>query len=159
MRIALLGALIVSGTAATAAAAQQPPSTSRPAVRATRPAPLPRPVIRFIGTETYEAQGATWVRYKYVLVNRDAFPAELWTAAPNLPPCGTNANASRGWLDIFSSSGQRLYGYCAATSANEFAVFGFQLQRGQTAPAQVYVTITDRATGQSVQSNSAPTSN
>ncbi|WP_425230524.1 hypothetical protein [Sphingomonas sp.] len=114
---------------------------------------LPNPVLVHVGQEQYQANGKSWVRQTYRITNRDMYPAAFWTAAPTLPACGGNASASRAWVDIFTASGQRLYGYCAATSAAEFNLFGFQIEQGRPLPAQVYVVITDRQTGRRWQSN------
>lgn len=118
---------------------------------------LPPPILKYLAQQSYQSGGKTWVRVTYEITNRAVYPAVFWTKAPSLPPCGTNANASRAWVDIFAENGTRLYGYCAATSADEFRVFGFQLEQGAAVPARVYVVITDRATGRKLHSNMATT--
>src|SRR5881396_2077772 len=74
---------------------------------------LPNPVLYLTGTEPYQANGKTFIRYKYDVLNKDQYPADMFAAAPNLPPCGKNTKASRTWVDFFDSRGARLYGFCA----------------------------------------------
>ena len=73
----------------------------------------PNPILYLAGLEYYSAGGKNWVRHRYDVFNKDQFPAELFAAAPNLPPCGTNTNSSRSWVDFFDQTGRRLYGFCA----------------------------------------------
>ena len=56
---------------------------------------LPTPQLVFAGTEDYEANGKQWTRYKLALLNRSAYESELFTPAPDLPPCGANQNSAR----------------------------------------------------------------
>ena len=80
---------------------------------ATAPPPLPNPVLFLVTQEYYTAGGTDFVRYRYDVMNKDAYPAEMFAPAPGLPPCGANKNSSRSWVDIFDSRGKRLYGFCA----------------------------------------------
>ena len=75
--------------------------------------PPPNPVLYLSGMEFYTAGGKDWVRYRFDVLNKDAYAPEMFNAAPRLPPCGNNASASRSWVDIFDSRGKRLYGFCA----------------------------------------------
>src|SRR6266478_4462070 len=74
---------------------------------------LPNPILYLTGTEAYQQGGKTFIRYKYDVFNKEAFPAAMFAAAPNLPPCGANTKSSRTWVDIFDSRGKRLFGFCA----------------------------------------------
>src|SRR4051794_38960938 len=76
-------------------------------------AATPNPVLRLTGVEAYISGGKNCVRSRFEISNRMAFPAEMFVAAPTLPPCGLNTKSSRTWLDFFDSRGQRLYGFCA----------------------------------------------
>ena len=58
----------------------------------------PNPILYLTGSEYYSAGGKNWVRHRYDVFNKDQYPAELFAAAPNLPPCGTNTNSSRSWV-------------------------------------------------------------
>ncbi len=115
---------------------------------------LPQPKLKFDGTETYQAGGKTWVRYKISVINRAEFSADLFQPAPNLPPCGNNANSARAWVDIKSGVNPypRLYGFCALGSPADLGSLWFAVERGKWPPRLVYITITDRRTGKSVSS-------
>ena len=76
-------------------------------------AEIPNPVLYMTGDEYYEAGGKNWVRHRYDVQNKDAYPAAMFAAAPSLPPCGSNTNASRSWVDFYDKNGNRLYGFCA----------------------------------------------
>jgi hypothetical protein len=67
--------------------------------------PLPTPILYLTGQEYYSANGQNFVRYGYDVLNKDAYAAELFAAAPSLPPCGSNTNSSRSWVDFFDSRG------------------------------------------------------
>ncbi len=106
---------------------------------------LPTPQLKFAGTEDYEANGQQWTRYKLALVNRSAYADELFTAAPDLPPCGMNKNSARTWVDIYNREGRKkIYGFCALKGPAELGHLWFAVAQGTPAPASVYITITDR---------------
>ncbi|MEO7970526.1 MAG: CARDB domain-containing protein [bacterium] len=120
---------------------------------------LPTPQLVFAGTEDYEANGKQWTRYKLALLNRSAYEGELFTAAPDLPPCGTNQNSARTWVDIFNRQGRkRIYGFCALKGPAELGHLWFAIEKGTAAPEAVYITITDRRTNTKVVSNVLPLS-
>jgi hypothetical protein len=120
---------------------------------------LPTPHLVFAGTEDYEANGRQWTRYKLALVNRSAYADELFTAAPDLPPCGTNQNSARTWVDIYNRLGRkRLYGFCALKGPGELGHLWFAIERGTAPPESIYITITDRGTNTKVVSNVLPLS-
>src|ERR1041384_1302877 len=56
------------------------------------PAPpvLPNPILYLTATEPYTANGRNWIRYSYDVLNKDEYPADMFAAAPALPPCGKN---------------------------------------------------------------------
>ena len=138
-RLAIAG-LIASGLAA-AAAAQTPP---------------PKPILYLKGMEHYQAGGKNWVRYRYDVLNKDAYAADMFAAAPSLPPCGNNANASRSWVDFFDArTNRRLYGFCALGSPANLGSIWFAVEEGAVPPSWIYIEITDRQTGQKYRSNLA----
>src|SRR5713226_5844893 len=94
----------------------------------TAPPPLPNPVLYFTGQEPYSASGKQWTRYKYDVLNRADYPAEMFAAAPALPPCGKNTKASRTWVDFFDSRGKRLYGFCALGKPSDLNGIWFALE-------------------------------
>jgi len=146
----VLLALLGVGLLASAAAGQ--PTSHR-----TGTAAVPAPILKFTGLEIYATPAGEFVRYRYAVTNRQAFPAELFAAAPSLPPCGTNTNSSRSWVDFFSDSGARLYGFCALGSPDKLDGLWFAVRRGEAPPRSVYIEIHDRQTGQKYRSNPAET--
>lgn len=120
--------------------------------------PLPNPILYITGTEPYSANGKNWIRYRFDVFNKASFPAELFAAAPTLPPCGANANSSRGWVDFFDSRGKRLHGFCALGSPADLGSIWFSAEEGTIPPSWVYIEITDRQTNAKYKSNLAETS-
>ena len=66
--------------------------------------------------ESYTASGGQFTRYKLAVVNRADYPAELFQAAPDLPPCGSNANSARAWVNIYDQNHDYIYGFCSLGS-------------------------------------------
>lgn len=122
------------------------------------PANLPDPQIQITGSEDYEAGGSAWTRYRISVTNRAQYPDALFTAAPDLPPCGLNTSASRTWIDINDGDGKRLYGFCAFTGAADLDKLWFAVPRGTPPPACVSVTLTDRRCQKTYSSSCAPIS-
>ena len=122
-------------------------------------APLrPNPVLYFKGTEAFETGGKQFIRYKYDVFNKDQYPAEMFAAAPNLPPCGLNTKSSRTWIDIFDSRGKRLYGFCAISKPADLNQLWFALEQGVVPPSYIYIEMNDRQTNTKYKSNLADTS-
>jgi len=118
----------------------------------------PNPVLRFTGTESYTSGGKNWVRYRFEIFNRAAFPAEMFAPAPTLPPCGLNTKASRTWLDFYDAQGHRLYGFCALSKPEDLSAIWFSLEEGAVPPSWVYVELNDRQTAVKYKSNLTDTS-
>ena len=118
---------------------------------------VPNPVLVFTGQEPFTAGGKQFTRYNFAVFNRADYPAELFAAAPDLPPCGANTKASRTWVDIYDQSGKRLYGFCAFGSPNDLGNIWFALESGVLPPSWVYVELTDRKTNTKYKSNLAET--
>jgi hypothetical protein len=121
------------------------------------PAAPPAPVLYLTGTEHYSANGQNWVRHRYDVLNKDQYPADLFAAAPGLPPCGSNTNSARSWVDFFDQSGKRLYGFCALGSPANLGSLWFATEEGSIPPSWVYIVIKDRQTNASYKSNLAET--
>jgi hypothetical protein len=119
--------------------------------------PLPNPVLYLTGTEAYQAGGKQFIRYKYDVLNKDAYPDALFAAAPALPPCGKNTKASRTWVDFFDQRGKRLYGFCALGKASDLGTIWFALEEGVVPPSYVYIEMNDRQTNTKYKSNLADT--
>src|ERR1041385_5339390 len=127
--------------------------------RTARSAPaVPNPVLYLTGTEPYQADGKTFIRYRYDVFNKDAYPADLFAAAPDLPPCGKNTKAARTWVDFFDQSGKRLYGFCALAKPADLSDIFFSLEEGTMPPSWIYIEMNDRKTNTKYKSNLAETS-
>jgi hypothetical protein len=117
-------------------------------------AKLPAPQLEFAGKENYEVNGAQWTRYKLTVANRRHYPDFLWQPSPNLPPCGKNENAARTWVEVFGSpGGNRLGGFCGLRGSADLDRLWFREPSGESAPACVYIVMTDRQTGKKYNSN------
>lgn len=116
---------------------------------------IPNPQVIFTGSENYiDAFGTPYVRYRLQVTNWASYSDELFRAAPDLPPCGSNANSSRTWVDIFSSfTSTRIYGFCALGKASELTTIWFGIPQGTSPPPTVYITLTDRKDGKTYYSN------
>jgi hypothetical protein len=121
-------------------------------------AAMPTPVLYLTGVEYYSAAGGNFVRYRYDVLNKTDFSADLFTPAPGLPPCGLNANSSRAWVDFFDQRGKRLYGFCALGSPSNLGSIWFATPEGTVPPSYIYIEINDRQTNTKVRSNLADTS-
>ena len=125
--------------------------------QATQTATLPNPVLYFTGSEFYSANGKEWTRYKFNVDNSTVYPDSLFAAAPGLPPCGTNTNSSRTWVDIFDHHGKRLNGFCALGSASKLNGIWFAVERDVIPPSWIYIEMTDRQTNTKYKSNLSDT--
>src|SRR5512145_741890 len=86
---------------------------------------LPNPVLAFMGSEAVEVSGKQTIRYYFDVDNKSAYPAEMFAAAPDLPPCGTNTKASRTWVDVYNQQGKRLNGFCALGKPEDLSKLWF----------------------------------
>ena len=121
-------------------------------------AALPNPILYLTGQEFYTANGQNFIRYRYDVFNKDAYPAAMFAAAPGLPSCGNNSNASRTWVDFFQNrTNQRIYGFCALGRPQDLGSIWFALPEGQVPPSYVYIEMTDRQTNTKYRSNLADT--
>ena len=128
------------------------------ATRSVASAPvLPNPVLYLMGTEAFQRGGKQFIRYNYDVLNKADYPADMFAAAPALPPCGTNTKASRTWVDIFDQRGKRLYGFCALSKPADLGTIWFALEEGIIPPSYVYIELTDRQTNTKYKSNLADT--
>jgi comEA protein len=115
---------------------------------------FPAPVLVYTGSEDYVVEGNGFTRYRLSISNRNAYPDSLFRPSPDLPPCGQNASASRTWVDIFNGdTNQRIYGFCALSTADDLDRLWFALPKGDPAPGRVYVVLRDRRCPATYQSN------
>ena len=121
------------------------------------PPVLPNPVLYLTSTELFSQGGKDYIRYKYDVINKDAYPDAMFAPAPALPPCGKNTKASRTWVDIFTMSGKRLYGFCALGKAENLGSIWFALEENEIPPSYIYIEMNDRETSTKYKSNLADT--
>jgi hypothetical protein len=121
------------------------------------PPPLPNPILIYMGPEFYQANGKQWIRYRYEVFNLTDYPNEIFAAAPDLPPCGTNTKSSRTWVDIYEQNGKRLYGFCALGNRDGLSKLWFALETDVVPPSWIYLELNDRKTGTKYKSNLAET--
>jgi hypothetical protein len=120
--------------------------------------PIPNPILLFMGQEPYQASGKSYIRYRYAVFNQEVFPNTLFTAAPSLPPCGQNTQASRTWIDFYEyPTGKRLNGFCALSSNGDLGKIWFALEEGVLPPSYVYIEMNDRQAQTKYKSNLADT--
>jgi hypothetical protein len=119
--------------------------------------PIPHPVLIFIGQEPYTVSGNNFIRYRYNVVNLVDYPNNMFAAAPALPPCGSNTNSSRSWVDIFDQRGKRLYGFCNFRNHDDLDQIWFAMPEGDLPPSWIYIEINDRQTNTKYKSNLAET--
>jgi hypothetical protein len=132
-------------------------ASAPPIPNSTAAAPLPNPILYLTGVEFFQASGKQFIRYQYDVLNKDAYPAAMFAAAPALPPCGNNTKASRTWVDIYNQSGKRLYGFCALSKPADLNGIWFALEEGVIPPSYIYIEMTDRQTNTKYKSNLADT--
>ncbi|HEY0313934.1 MAG TPA: hypothetical protein VGC56_15765 [Allosphingosinicella sp.] len=118
---------------------------------------LPNPILYMTGSEAYSAGGKNWIRHRYDVLNKDAYPDTMFAQAPALPPCGLNTKSARSWIDIYDSRGKRLYGFCALGKASDLGSIWFATEEGTVAPSYIYIEINDRQTNTKYKSNLADT--
>jgi hypothetical protein len=119
--------------------------------------PLPNPILTFVGQEPMKVGGKEMIRYTFDVFNKDAYPAEMFAAAPSLPPCGTNTKSARTWVDIFNQRGERLMGFCALGTPADLSKIHFSLPADAVPPSWVYIELNDRQTNTKYKSNLAET--
>ena len=121
------------------------------------PPVLPNPVLYLTSTEAFSQAGKEYIRYKYDVLNKDAYPDAMFAPAPALPPCGKNTKSSRTWVDIFDMRGKRLYGFCALGKAENLGSIWFALEVDEIPPSYIYIEMNDRETNTKYKSNLAET--
>ena len=115
------------------------------------------PLLFLTGTESFDQDGKHLIRYRYDVSNKHQYPARMFAAAPNLPPCGTNTNASRTWVDLYDQNGKRLNSFCAFSSPGDLRGLWFALEEDLNPPSWVYIEMNDRQTNTKYKSNLAAT--
>jgi hypothetical protein len=125
-----------------------PPSNSNPP---------PKPILYLTSMEAFSTGGKDYIRLFYDVLNKGEYPADMFAAAPGLPPCGNNTNASRTWVDFFDSTGTRIYGFCALSKPDDLGKIWIAYEQGTVPPSYVYIELNDRQTNTKYKSNLADT--
>lgn len=118
--------------------------------------PIPNPILVYSHKQTgVDGLGNTVDWYFFTVANWYDFPAAMFAARPDLPPCGLNNSASRTWVDFHrSADNSRIYGFCALGTPSDLNGIWFGMVPAGTAPpASVYIRMTDRATSTVYTSN------
>lgn len=113
-------------------------------------APLPPPALDYLGYELNDG----FRRLYFEVTNFGTYAPELFSPAPELPPCGRNTNASRIWLEIYLD-GVRRYGYCALTDPTGAIVLQVAIGSEEPIPSLLGVELWDRATDRRVRTSVA----
>lgn len=117
---------------------------------------LPDLNLNFVGTEDYiGSDGNPYTRYRLEVTNSTQIPNALFVPSPDLPPCGSNTNSSRTWVDIYNNNHNRLYRFCALGSSDGLRSLWFALPRGTAPPHSVYIVLRDRLCENNYVSNLA----
>jgi hypothetical protein len=116
-----------------------------------------KPILYLAGMESFSTGGKNYIRLRYDVLNKADFPADLFAAAPGLPPCGNNTNSSRTWVDFFDGTGKRIYGFCALSKPEDLAKIWIAYEEGTIPPSYVYIELNDRQTNTKYKSNLADT--
>ena len=118
---------------------------------------IPNPVLYFLGPEYVEIGGKQMIRYHYDVLNKDQFPDDMFAKSPNLPPCGSNTQAARTWVDIYNQGGKRLNGFCALGKSDDLGKIWFAMEETVIPPSYIYIELNDRKTNTKYKSNLADT--
>ena len=119
--------------------------------------PPPKPILYMIGSEPFSSGGKNYIRLFYDVANKAEYPADMFAAAPALPPCGLNHNSSRTWVDFFDAAGHRIYGFCALSKPDDLGKIWIAFEEGAIPPSYVYIELNDRQTNTKYKSNLADT--
>lgn len=119
--------------------------------------PPPKPILYLIGSQPFSAGGKNYIRLYYDVFNKMDYPADMFAAAPALPPCGLNHNSSRTWVDFFDQAGHRIYGFCALSKPADLGQIWIAYEEGTIPPSYVYIELNDRQTNTKYKSNLADT--
>ena len=114
---------------------------------------MPKPRLGIISTDDVTDKGRRLRIYTIEITNRSEFSDELFAASADLPPCGTNTNSSRTWINIYVDNGRRAYGWCAIHSNVELSSLKFNVPADDPQPTKIYVDFVDRREGKIVKSN------
>jgi len=151
---ATLGRWTLGATPGTNTVVAEVPGADGSPITFTATAGGAQPILAYRHSEQYSVNAVTWDRYGLTVANRASYPASMFSAAPDLPPCGLNTNSSQSWVDIYDGGTRaRIYGFCGLSSPDQLNDIWFAVPRWTQPPSSVYITITDRRAGVVYTSN------
>jgi len=114
---------------------------------------LPKPKLKLVGVSDGVNNGVAVKVYEIEVVNRTEMSDEFFISAPALPPCGTNADASRTWINLYDEKSVRIYGWCTIKTSGELASLRFMMRAADSQPKKLFIDLVDRAEGIILRSN------
>lgn len=96
--------------------------------------------------ELVTADGDAMVRFMISIENYQAFSNDLFKPATYLKPLAEHLNSSRAWVYIKDQAGNPLQTFGTISNREQLKNLWFAIEKGETAPSQVYVDIWDRQT-------------
>ena len=111
-------------------------------------------LIKLIDRRSNVIRGTKFMQYTIAVSNWQTLSDKLFVPSPALPPCGSNTNSSRSWVDIVGVVGgrkQRLYGYCGLDSAKSLAKLSFNVPVDKL-PQGIVLVLNDRKAGKKMSS-------
>jgi hypothetical protein len=90
--------------------------------------------------------GDAMVRFMISIANYQAFSNDLFKPATYLKPLAEHLNSSRAWVYIKDQAGNPLQTFGTISNREQLKNLWFAIEKGETAPSQVYVDIWDRQT-------------
>ena len=114
---------------------------------------MPKPELRYVRSDEVTISGGRFRVYTIEITNRSEISDEFFAVSPDLPPCGSNTNASRTWINIYIDGSKRIYGYCAIRSNAELSSLKFSVPADSPQPTEIFVDFVDRREGRQVKSN------
>jgi hypothetical protein len=102
--------------------------------------PYIKPLVRQTGSQE---SGNVW-RYTFSVDNWVMYSDDLFTPAPDLPPCGNNTAASRTWIRIYDQNDKFIYGFCALGQAADMVSLWYPVPKTEPTPESVYIDVYDR---------------
>ncbi|AQQ72204.1 nitrous oxide reductase family maturation protein NosD [Limihaloglobus sulfuriphilus] len=110
---------------------------------------LPAPILTPLYSEP--ATNPEYNRYYFRVENWYQYGDELFEVSPDLPPCGSNPDGSRTWVEFYDMQQQYVYGYCALSQAADLLLLHVTLPAD--APEDVMMRIWDRRCDSEAWSN------
>jgi hypothetical protein len=115
--------------------------------------PFPKPIANYKGA----SDGASgYFNISFGVSNFASYSNTFLTASPDLSACGLNTSASRTWLEVYTNTGVRIYGYCALSQNTQMQKLSFPWKKGTPLPKGFFIRLHDRRCNKIVQSNTVP---